>query len=136
MSRALGSFVAVVLTAAGCGADATNGASCAGDWFPVGDDSLSFVGKGGSSSDSYVVTELVLRNTDGERVIISIYDGAILSLPATAMNGYAPWNGHRVAVVDASARTPEGAIGPCAVFDVTPLPSDWHPPGEDDSTGH
>ncbi len=134
--RVVGGALAVALFGASCGAGATSDASCAGEWFPVGDDALSFVGKGGSSSDSYVVTDLVLRNTEGERVVISIYDGAVLSLPATAMNGYTPWNGYRVEVLDASAPTPEGAIGPCAVFGVEPLPADWHPPGEDDSAGH
>lgn len=108
-------------------------ASCAGEWFAVGDDELSFVGKGGSASDSYVVTDLVLRNRDGERVVISMYEGATLSLPPTAMDGYAPWNGQRVEVVDAKADVPDGSIGPCARFDVSPLPEGWHPPAADDA---
>ena len=120
--------VALGLATAACGGSASTGASCAGDWFPVGGAELSFVGKGGRSADTYVVTDLVLRSRNGERVVVSMYDGAVLSLPADAMNGFTAWNDHRVEVLDADVRVPTGSIGPCAVFSVEPLPDDWEPP--------
>ena len=123
----------MALMASACAQASTTGASCAGDWFPVGSAELSFVGKGGRTADTYVVTDLVLRSRNGERVVVSMYDGAILRLPADAMNGYAAWNDHRVEVVDADARVPADSIGPCAVFSVEPLPEGWHPPAADDA---
>ena len=123
----------LALLASACARGTTTGASCAGDWFPVGGAELSFVGKGGRNADTYVVTDLVLRSRNGERVVVSMYDGALLSLPADAMNGYAAWNDHRVEVVDADVRVPAGSIGPCAVFSVEPLPDGWQPPTADDA---
>lgn len=123
--------------ASGCigGSDAAP-PSCAGEFFAVGDDEVAFTGKGQHKSEAYNVQELVLRNRDGESIVIEMYEGAVVAYPADAMDGYTAHDGYRIDVVEAESAVPEGSIGPCARFEVSKLPPGWEPPTAPDESSH
>lgn len=96
---------------------------------------MTLVGAGRSVSDAYVSSNLLFDTDHGDRVTISSYSGAKVALPDTATDGWTPWHGYRIDVVDAAADPGPGQITPCIVVEVSELPPDWEPP-TDDPAGH
>ncbi len=123
--------LAVVVTlAVGCGgAEAEAAPTCLGEEVAVGDGWVSPVGTGRSKTDSYEVSTLLFDTSEGDRIVMENFAGAMAGIPATAMPGYLVFSGHRVDLVDDDVPPPDGAIGPCLRLEVSELPADWEPPG-------
>ncbi len=105
---------------------------CVDDPIPVGDHSIRLVGIGRSSTDLYLIHNLVLRTDTDEKVIIPIFEGA--KLPAGS--GTVAWNDHLLTVTEQDVMPPGIKLAPCARVNVGPIPPDYVSPLEADTEGH
>ncbi len=105
---------------------------CVDDPIAVGDHSIRIVGIGRSSTDLYLIHNLVLRTDEDEKVIIPIFEGA--KLPPGS--GTVAWHGKLLTVTEQVDTPPGIKLAPCARVNVGPIPDDYVSPNEEDPSGH